>query len=150
VGLLGGGAVAAAFLVGCAGYPASMVGDSGQRSNLDPPSLLQLAFSAMQIGLFLLARPWIARITNRRRLWLTVSETNRLALPIYLWHQSALVLVILASATVAPMPGLVDAPSSVLWVLHRVCWLPMVAAVLVGIVRFHRARSAGAAGAAVL
>ncbi|HEV7900092.1 MAG TPA: acyltransferase [Planosporangium sp.] len=132
-GLVAVGAGAAVLLVVYADYPASMVGGAGGRSNLDPPSMLQMAFTAVQIGLFLLARPWLARIAARPRVWSPVSAINRLAMPVYLWHQSALVLVILASATVAPMPGLVDAPSDPLWLVHRVCWLPVVVAVLAGL-----------------
>ncbi|MGC9668800.1 acyltransferase family protein [Planosporangium sp. 12N6] len=134
------GAVAAVLLVAGAGYPASMVGGTGTRSNLDPPSLLQIAFAALQIGLFLLVRPWLAATARHRWPWRPVAAVNRLAMPVYLWHQSALVLLILCSALVAPAPGLVDAPSGPRWLLHRLCWLPAVAAVLAGLLATVGAR----------
>ena len=125
-GLVGAGVTAAFVFVSYAGYPASMVGVTGaDRSNLNPPSLMALALAAIQLGAFLLVRDKLDRS------WRPVERMNVLAMPIYLWHQSALLLTILAgSAAAAVVPGLIGTPDSYGWMLHRLMWLPVFAAVL--------------------
>jgi peptidoglycan/LPS O-acetylase OafA/YrhL len=139
-GLVATGVAASFVLVSYAGYPASMVGVTGaDRSNLNPPSLMALALAAIQVGLFLLVRDRLDRS------WRPVAHLNRLAMPIYLWHQSALLLTVLAgSAVAAVIPGLIGTPESYGWMLHRLLWLPIFAAVLGGvlIVLSRRRRSA--------
>lgn len=132
IGLVGAGAAAAVLLVGYAGYPASMVGVLGaERSNLNPPSLAALALAAIQVGVFLLLRQRIAAVLRRPRVWKPVEAVNQRAMPIYLWHQSALLVVILVSVATVPMPGLVDRPLDLAWIAHRMAWWPLIAGVLV-------------------
>jgi hypothetical protein len=161
LGLATAGALGIAFLVGVLGYPASAVGvPGGSRSNLDPPSLLAVALATAQIGVFLLVR---ARLSNRReadgrigarwwsavaasngrkaggragvRWWSAVAVLNRAALPIYLKHQSALIAVAAAAALVWPAaPGLLTAPDGPAWVVRRLVWLPVFAAVLAAVI----------------
>lgn len=125
---LGGGA-ALAFLVLRAGYPASAVGIPGDgRSNLSPPSLLAVALAVTQIGVFLLLRAPLARALARDVCWRPVAALNRVAVPVYLRHQSVLLAVAGIAALAAPsVPGLLAAPTGVGWVLARLGWLPVLA-----------------------
>ncbi|BCJ27542.1 acyltransferase family protein [Actinocatenispora sera] len=143
--LLAGGVAGGALLLRL-GYPASAVGVPGDHwSNLDPPSLFALALAAAQLGLFLLVRPWLARLLARPAAWAPVAGLNRAALTVYCWHQSALLLVTFAAVPLGPLPGLLDRPTGS-WVVHRLWWLPVFVATLVALCRlFHRPPSRSSA-----
>ncbi|MFC0530728.1 acyltransferase family protein [Phytohabitans kaempferiae] len=134
--LLAGGVAALAILVLWLGYPASAVGVPGDgRSNLSPPSLFTVALAAAQIGVALLVRPWL----NRRATPPVVAALNRAAMPVYLWHQSALIAATTAVAWLsggAPVPGLHTAPDGLAWVGARLAWLPLFAALLAAACRW--------------
>jgi hypothetical protein len=136
--LLAGGIAGGAVLTWL-GYPASAVGVPGDHwSNLDPPSLFALALAAAQLGLFLLVRPWLARLLARPGAWAPVAGLNRAAMTVYCWHQSALLLVTFAAVPLGPLPGLLDRPTGA-WVAHRLWWLPVFAGALLALARlFHR------------
>lgn len=128
--LLTGGVAAGALLVTVAGYPASAVGVPGDGwSNLDPPSLFALSLAAAQIGLYLLLRPALATLLRRPRLWAPVAALNLVAMTVYCWHQSALLLATFAAMLAGPVPGLLDAPTGT-WIAHRFALLPALAAIL--------------------
>ena len=57
---------------------------------------------------------------------------NRAALPIYLGHQSVLVITTAAATALlgAPAPGLLTAPAGPVWVVQRLAWLPLLAVIL--------------------
>ena len=116
------GAAALTLLITLAHYPASAVGVPGAgRSNLSPPSLAAVALGVTQVGLFLLARPALDRPSR------AVTALNRVALPVYLTHQS----VLLAAALLLPAaPGLIGPPTDLEWVIHRAAWLPVFTLVL--------------------
>jgi hypothetical protein len=102
---------------------------------------MAMALAAIQIGLFLLLRDRL------NKAWRPVQAMNKLAMPIYLWHQSALLLTLLAGSAIATtIPGLLGEPTSTGWVLHRLAWLPIFATVLASLlfVLTKRARSAAA------
>ncbi|GAA4440906.1 acyltransferase family protein [Phytohabitans houttuyneae] len=130
IALLGGGALAMVVLIRWLDYPMSAVGVPGEgRSNLSPPSLFTVALGTAQIGVALLVRPWL----NRRPAPPAVAALNRAAMPIYLWHQSALIAVVAGMAwltTGAPVPGLHTAPDGLSWVAARALWFPVFATVL--------------------
>lgn len=130
-GLLVCGVVACVLLVLYAGYPASAVGGTAARSNLNPPSAFALGLAAAQIGaVLLLARP--LRALAVRRGWRTaVAWVNDRALPIFLLHQSALVTVVLLGSAFGALPGLHEPPEGLAWPLARLAWYPVFAAVLV-------------------
>jgi peptidoglycan/LPS O-acetylase OafA/YrhL len=150
LGLAAAGMLGMAFLLGVAGYPASAVGVPGDaRSNLDPPSLVALALAAAQIGVLLLVRARLSGAAGRdpvgrggTGLWRAVAALNRAALPIYLKHQSVLILVAAAAALIGPAPGLLTAPDGPVWVAQRLAWLPVFAVVLAAVVGFRPARKA--------
>jgi hypothetical protein len=129
-----------------AGYPAGAVGVTGEtRSNLGPPSLLVLALAAVQLGLFVLVRPRRAAGPPGRIL----AVLNAVALPVFLWHQSALLLLVIAAAELLPVEGLVGVPDSPSWVLLRLAWFPALAAVLYCLVRLMATPVAGEGDPAV-
>ncbi|AXB42597.1 acyltransferase family protein [Amycolatopsis albispora] len=140
--LLSAGVAGGAGLL-LAGYPASAVGVPGDRwSNLAPPSLFALTLAAAQVGVFLLLRPWLARVLERPRVWAPVSALNRSAMGVYCWHQTALLLVSFAGLLAGRLPGLLDEPTGA-WPWHRLYWLPVFALVLVALNRLpSRLRSA--------
>lgn len=129
VALLGGGLAVAAVLVSV-GYPASAVGVTGAaESNLSPPTLLPVALALAQLGGFLLARPLLTRLTTSARFAPVLRRANVLILPVFLWHQTALLVVLLAGGGLLAAPGLVGVPDAG-WLADRVLWLPVFAALL--------------------
>ncbi|WP_158647150.1 acyltransferase family protein [Actinoplanes sp. ATCC 53533] len=139
------GVTVLAALILFAGYPVSAVGVPGQgRSNLDPPSLAAVALAVTQIGVFLMLRGPLGRLLRHDRAWRPVAALNRVAVPVYLGHQSVLLAVAGAAALLDPaMPGLLTAPGSTDWVWHRLAWLPVLGGLLA--LAIHR-RSASQRG----
>ena len=143
--LLAGGVAATLALVTWAGYPASMVGVNGAHiSNLNPPTLAAVTFGVAQVGLALLLRPVLGRLMRRPLAWAAVALANLSAMTLFLWHQSAFLLVNLAGSAFGRLPGLLTAPSTGLWVAQRLAWLPVFAATLAVVwlllYRFERPR----------
>ncbi|MFI9627954.1 acyltransferase [Streptomyces sp. NPDC052042] len=130
--LLLGGAAAAVGLVLWAGYPATMVGVPGEEvSNLDPPNLAAVTFGLAQCGAALLLLAPLRRVLRRPALWAAVALTNLSAMTIFLWHQTAMIVVTATGLLPAgPLPGLHTPPDTPGWVLARPAWLPAFAAVL--------------------
>ncbi|SCE29839.1 Acyltransferase family protein, partial [Streptomyces sp. Termitarium-T10T-6] len=103
--LLLGGATAAAALVLWAGYPASMVGVPGGRmSNLDPPSLAAVAFGLAQCGAALLLLGPLRRVLRRPAAWAVVAVVNLSAMTVFLWHQTAMIVVTTTALLLADGP----------------------------------------------
>ncbi|MEV5578019.1 acyltransferase [Streptomyces parvus] len=133
--LLLGGATAAAALVLWAGYPASMVGvPGGPMSNLDPPSLAAVAFGLAQCGAALLLLGPLRRVLRRPAAWAVVAVVNLGAMTVFLWHQTAMIVVTTSALLLAdgPLPGLHTVPDDVGWVVARLLWLPVFALALLG------------------
>ncbi|MBP5873300.1 acyltransferase [Streptomyces sp. LBUM 1477] len=139
--LFGGGALFAVLFLAFH-YPASMVGVPGtDRTNSHPPSLLVLALASVQCGAAILLRNRLDGLLRRRRsLWAAVVTVNLCAMTIFCWHQTALLtLAIPGSLLGTPIPGLTTPPDSIAWILARLAWLPLVAAVLIALGRLtHR------------
>ncbi|MFE9335134.1 acyltransferase [Streptomyces sp. NPDC007063] len=130
--LLLGGSAATGVLVLAGGYPAAMVGVPGAAlSNLNPPTPAAVTFGLAQCGGALLLHGPLRRWCARPRVWAAVALVNLSAMTVFLWHQSALLAVTLAGLRAgAPLPGLHTAPDGLDWVLARLLWLPVFAAVL--------------------
>ncbi|MFG2056037.1 acyltransferase [Micromonospora sp. NPDC048930] len=143
--LAGTGTVALAALFAL-GYPTSAVGVPGAAmSNLSPPSLVAVALAVTQVGLALFARPAVERLLDRAGPRRAVATVNRHAMGVYLGHQPVLVGVTALAAHVGPLPGLHTAPRDLAWVVARLCWLPVFAAVLAALQRRRRRLPAGGA-----
>jgi hypothetical protein len=130
--LLVGGAAATVMLVRWCGYPASMVGVPGDGfSNLDPPSLAAVTFGLAQCGAAGLMLAPLRRMLARPTAWAPVALANLHAMPVFLWHQTAMIAVTAVPlATGRLVPGLHTTPDGPGWIGARLAWLPAFAAVL--------------------
>ncbi|HVL06358.1 MAG TPA: acyltransferase [Acidimicrobiales bacterium] len=119
-------------LTSAAGYGRSMVGVGGGRSNTFPPSLALVALAVWQFGLALLLRPAVDRWLDRPRAWAAVVAANGMAMTVFLWHLTALVMV----AAVALPSGLMPqaAVGSAAWWAWRPVWVAALAAALLPLV----------------
>jgi hypothetical protein len=138
--MLAGGVAATAALVLRAGYPASMVGVNGAKiSNLNPPTLAVVTFGVAQVGLALLLREPLARWMRRPLAWAAVATANLSAMTLFLWSQTAFLIVTMVGLLAGRLPGLHTAPLSASWIAERVAWLPAFAAALAVLwLVFHR------------
>ncbi|MCC3770257.1 acyltransferase, partial [Streptomyces sp. UNOC14_S4] len=128
-----------------AGYPASMVGVPGAAiSNLNPPTLAAVTFGLAQCGAALLLTGPLRRVLARPAAWAAVALVNLSAMTVFLWHQTAMMTVTAAGLLLGgDLPGLHTAPDGPGWVLARLAWLPVFAAVLLVCVRAFRAYERG-------
>jgi hypothetical protein len=105
-----------------AGYPRSMVGGVGEaRSNTFPPSLALVALGVWQFAAALLVRPAVDRWLARPRLWAAVVAANGMAMTVFLWHLTALVLVAAVALPTGWMPQ--PAIASAAWWAWRPLWI---------------------------
>ncbi|MEU9104301.1 acyltransferase [Streptomyces xanthophaeus] len=137
--LLAGGGLLFAVLLVVFHYPASMVGVPGAaRTNSHPPSLLVLALAAAQSGAAILLRDRLAKLLARPALWAPVVVINLCAMTILCWHQSAMLAAAVPAAFAGELAGLTTAPATLGWIAARLAWMPVFAALLVGIARYAR------------
>jgi Acyltransferase family len=118
-------------------YPLSMVSLPGEAvSNMTPPSLALMTYSAWLLGLVLLLRPVVTRWLADVRVWTGVVVANGVVMTAFLWHLTAIVIVTgslaLAGASVFPAIG------GFAWWLLRVPFLVACALVLGGFVWLFR------------
>ena len=120
------------LLTGACGYGRSMVGVGGARSNTFPPSLALVALALWQFGLAELVRPAVDRWLERPRVWAGVVLANGVAMTVFLWHLTALMIV----AAVTLPSGLMPQPvvGSAAWWAWRPVWLLTLAVALVPLV----------------
>lgn len=112
-------------------YPTSMVGITGEpHSNLSPPSLVTVALGCCQIAIFLAVRPVVRAVCRWRWFSWVVDLLNRYAIPIYLLHQSALLIPVLISAASIPIPGLISNTFGTFWLVLRLWMIPVFAVIL--------------------
>ncbi|WP_329043179.1 acyltransferase [Streptomyces sp. NBC_00178] len=136
--LVGGTALFALLLLGLH-YPASMVGVPGEaRTNSHPPSLLVLALASAQSGAAVLLHGRIGRALRRPALWAPVVVVNLSAMTILCWHQTAMLAAAVPASLAGVVPGLTTSPDSAGWIVARLAWLPVFAALLVPIARYAR------------
>ena len=131
-GLAGLGLGGLFVLTGAAGYSSSMVGVGQARSNTFPPSLALVALGTWQFAAALLLRPAVDRWLHRPRVWAGVVTANGVAMTVFLWHLTALVIV-----SVVTLPtGLIDSPpaGSAAWWAWRPVWIVALALALVPLV----------------
>ena len=130
--LAGAGLVGLFVLTGVLAYGRSMVGVGDGRSNTFPPSLGLVALGVWQFGLAMLVRPAVDRWLDRPRAWAAVVVANGMAMTVFLWHLTALLIV----AAVALPGGLLPAPAvgTAAWWAWRPVWLVAPAVALVPLV----------------
>jgi hypothetical protein len=133
VSLLLGGLAALLLLTVVGPYPVSMIDIPGERlHNSSPPSLALLADATFQLGLVLLLRDAAERWLHRPRPWLVVVAVNAVVLTIFLWHLTAVVLLVGALNALHLLPT--PAVGTAAWWLWRLPWLIMLVVVLAGLV----------------
>ncbi|MFI7357025.1 acyltransferase [Streptomyces avidinii] len=137
--LLAGGTLLFAALLAVFHYPASMVGVPGAaRTNSHPPSLLVLALASAQSGAAILLRDRLAKLLARPALWAPVVVINLSAMTILCWHQTAMLTAAVPGSFVGELAGLTTAPDGAAWIAARLAWMPVFAALFVGIARYAR------------
>lgn len=116
------------------GYPVSMVGVPGAgATNNSPPSVALVLLGWVQAGIVLGLRAPLTRWLERPRAWAAVVGLNLVAMTVYLWHLTVMVLLIAAVHAAGWWPA--TAPLSLTWWVTRPLWLALLALVLVLVVR---------------
>jgi hypothetical protein len=140
LGLCGIGGLLA--LVWFGPYPVSMIGVDGAGLNNSYPTRVTLAFLGMaQAGAVLLAERRLALWLQRPRVWAVTVVVNLRIMSLYLWHLTAMVLVIGGSLALGGF-GLRAEPLSGAWWATRPAWFGVLGLVTVGCIallgRFER------------
>lgn len=140
--LAAGGLAVTVLLVEFGPYPVAMVGlDTAEVANSYPPRVTLVALGLFQAGLILAFESGLRHWLDRRRVWQAVVGVNAQIMTLYLWHLTAMVLVI-GLSLVGEGVGLGLEPLSGAWWLTRPVWLAVVAVATVGLVaafgRFER------------
>lgn len=114
------------------GFPVAMVSVPGaEMSNTRPPTTAMLAVGSVQIGAILLltdlAQKWLQNV----RPWTWVIVFNQMIMSIYLWHMTALLIVVATAAYLLGGIGLSETPGTGFWWAMRPVWLVLFTAVLI-------------------
>ncbi len=108
-------------------YAESMVGLSGERSNMSPPGIPALLHGLFLIPLAMLALPWLKTWIDRPRAARVLDIAARYSMRAFLWHLPVLVVVYgVAYAAHLPFPT----PGSGIWWLLRIPILAFLAVCL--------------------
>lgn len=152
VGFIALGVTALYVLLARLGYPISMVSVPGEEvSNTLPPTVAMLAVGMMQVGVVLLLEGPAKRWLEGARPWSWVIVINQMIMSIYLWHMTAMIVVVGVLVSLMGGFGLSIDPGSAEWWTMRPIWIAVYAAALVPFVLIFMAfESAGrATGTAV-
>lgn len=115
--------VAVATVVAMGWYPISMVGVPGAvETNNSPPTVALLLFGLTQTAVLLAVEPAARRMLDGLRLWTATVLVNGLIMTLYLWHLTAMVLLIGASLLAGGF-GFGLEPGSGIWWATRPLWL---------------------------
>ncbi len=108
-------------------YPTSLVGVPSEAvSNTTPPKLPLLALAMAQVGLLLTIEAPLRRWLSRPRVWTAVVLVNGLIMALFLWHSTAMMLVIGAAFGAVPTVLAVE-PGSAAWWFLRPLWVAVFA-----------------------
>jgi hypothetical protein len=101
-------------------YPGSMVGEPGDRlSNMAPPTFVIVALLVFQIGVAEVARPAMEKRLQRAR-WRQINTLiNRFALPLFLFHTTAMALARAADYFLLEGRIVDDRTPDLIWWLER-------------------------------
>ena len=131
VALAAGAFAALVGLTALGPYSVSMVAVQGENtSNMFPTSAPIAALATFQLGLVMLARPWLASWLQGRRPWRAVVAANGVTMPVFAWHMTALVAFLWlyerAGFTLASEP-------TATWWLTRPVWVVGPGVLLAGL-----------------
>jgi hypothetical protein len=122
------------LLVGLGPYPVAMVGlDTTEITNSYPPRVTLAFLGMFQSGLALVFEKPLGRLTQRRGVWIFVVGVSARIMTLYLWHLTAMVIVIGLSLALGGW-GLGIEPLSAEWWLTRPLWFLVVGLVTMGMV----------------
>ncbi|KGN41536.1 acyltransferase family protein [Knoellia aerolata] len=128
------GAVGMVALVWAGPYPVSMIGLDGAAVNNSYPTRVTMLFLGMlQGGVVLALEPLLARWMQRPRAWTATVLVNTRIMTLYLWHLTAMVLVIGVSVLLGG-PGLGIEPLTGGWWASRPLWWAALALVTTGFI----------------
>lgn len=136
------GFVTTLVLVWAGPYPVAMVGlDTAEITNSYPPRVTLAFLGLFQAGLVLVFEPLIQRAAERLRVWMFVVGISALIMTLYLWHLTAMVIVIGGSLAFDGF-GLGLEPLTGAWWWSRLIWYVVCGAVTVALMlifgRFER------------
>lgn len=115
------------------GYPVSMVGlADAARGGVNTPSVALALLGCVQTGVALAARDRARMWLQRPRIWAGVVRLNLVAMTVYLWHLTVMVLA--AGALTLTGVWWSVSPLSVGWWASRPLWLVALALVLAPLV----------------
>jgi hypothetical protein len=118
-----GGLAALAALVGFASYPVSMVTVPGAEvSNSSPPTLALLALGVFHAGLILAAERPALRWLRGGRIWTATAFVNGAIMTVYLWHATAMVLLVELTYRLGASAFAIE-PNSAVWWATRPLWI---------------------------
>ena len=112
------------------GYPVSMVGLT--EAGIQPPSVALALLSCVQTGVMLAAQAPVSRWLRRPRVWAAVVSLNLIAMTVYLWHLT--VMVVGAGLLALSGPWWSLPPLSAAWWAARPLWLVALALCLTPVV----------------
>lgn len=113
-------------LVGWGPYPVAMVGlDTAQITNSYPPRVTLAFLGLFQAGLVLLIEPLLSRWMERIRPWTAVVAVSSRIMTLYLWHLTAMVIVIGIGLATDGF-GFGVEPLSAAWWLSRPLWFAVL------------------------
>lgn len=121
-------------------YPRSMVAVQGDAmGNMFPTTAAIAALATFQLGLLLLSRPRLQTWLQRRRPWRAVVAASSVAMPVFVWHMTALVAFLWLYGLAGFTPA--DEATATWW-LTRPVWIVGPGLLLAGILAMTgRARS---------
>lgn len=115
------------------GYPVSMVGLAEQDTGgATVPSVMLALLGCVQTGLALAARRRASAWLRRPGPWASVVRANSVAMTVYLWHLTVMVLVVGVLALTGTWWSVT--PLTLAWWLTRPLWIAGLAVVLVPLV----------------
>jgi len=138
-------------LVVIAGYPVSMITVPGEElSNSRPPTLALLALGVMHVGLVLAVEAPARRWLQNSRPWAATVLVNGTIMTLYLWHVTAMVLIV-GLANLLGGFGLGLRPGSAEWWFTRPVWFVVCAGLLAAFIavfaRFEQTARRGVSSA---
>ena len=128
------GLVGVSSLVALGPYPLSMIGIGGEVENSYPARITMALLGMAQIGVALLAEAPLQRWLQRRRPWTVTVAVNARIMTLYLWHLTALNLVVGISLLLGGV-GLTTEPGTARWWLERPVWFVVLGVVTAGFIR---------------
>lgn len=121
-------------------YPVNMITiPGGGPSNVTPPTTAMILLAIVQIGVILGTRKAVGHLSQRRRVWKGIVGVSGFMMTIYVWHLTALSLVIAVGIFTFDGVAFSSEPGTTAWWLTRpVFYMVLVLATSVLVLVFGR------------